>query len=87
MSPLLFLFGAVLVAALAIGALSFRQRRPTSMNASMREFERGLKALDPSGSNGRHSRRPASEPGTGPPEALRAPDDPLADGSLGGLSG
>ena len=47
MNALLFLIGAVVVAALAIAALTYRQRRPKSMEAGMREFERGLRALDP----------------------------------------
>lgn len=47
MNNLLYLIGAVLLSAVAIGALKYRNRRPKSMEAGMREFERGLKALDP----------------------------------------
>ena len=47
MNALLYLIGAVVVASAAIGALTYRQRRPKSMEAGIREFERGLRALDP----------------------------------------
>ncbi len=47
MSVLLFLVVPILVAALVIGIKVYRNRRPSSIEAGMREFQRGLEALDP----------------------------------------
>ena len=47
MSVLLFLVVPILVAAVVIGVNVYRNRRPSSIEASMREFQRGLEALDP----------------------------------------
>ena len=47
MSVLLFLEVPILVAALVIGINVYRNRRPSSIEAGMREFQRGLEALDP----------------------------------------
>ena len=44
---LLFLVVPIAVAALLIGLNVYRNRRPTSIEAGMREFQRGLEALDP----------------------------------------
>ena len=47
MNALLYLIGAIVVSAFAIAGLNYRQRRPKSLEAGIREFERGLRALDP----------------------------------------
>lgn len=47
MGVLLFLVIPIVVAALVIGLNVYRNRRPTSIEAGMREFQRGLEALDP----------------------------------------
>jgi hypothetical protein len=52
-----FLLFAMLASAVGIGAVLFRNRRPSSMEHSIQEFERGLRALAPEPSARRH--RPA----------------------------
>jgi hypothetical protein len=52
-----FLLFAVLASAVGITAVLFRNRRPSSMEHSIEEFERGLRALAPEPSTRR--RRPA----------------------------
>jgi hypothetical protein len=42
-----FLLFAVLASAVGIAAVLFRNRRPNSMEHSIDEFERGLRALAP----------------------------------------
>jgi hypothetical protein len=44
---LLYLLAPVLIAGVVIGFSVWRNRRPQSMEAGMREFQRGLDALDP----------------------------------------
>jgi hypothetical protein len=52
-----FLLFAVLASAVGIAAVVFRNRRPSTMEHSIEEFERGLRALAPERSARR--RRPA----------------------------
>jgi hypothetical protein len=52
-----FLLFAVLASAVGIATILFRNRRPNSMEHSIEEFERGLRALAPEPSARR--RRPA----------------------------
>jgi hypothetical protein len=52
-----FLLFAMLASAVGIAAILFRNRRPSSMEHSIEEFERGLRALAPEQSARRH--RPA----------------------------
>jgi hypothetical protein len=56
MTVLLYLIVPVLVAAIVIGLRVWRQRRPSSIEASLREFRDGLDALDPKKSG--HGREP-----------------------------
>jgi hypothetical protein len=56
MNILLYLIVPILIAAVVIGFNVWRQRRPTSLEASMREFRDGLDALDPK--NATAARRP-----------------------------
>jgi hypothetical protein len=60
MTVLLYLIVPILLAALVIGFNVWRNRRPTSLEASMREFQEGLDALDPKNSTAhrRNSPRP-----------------------------
>jgi hypothetical protein len=53
----IFLLFAVLASAVGVAAVLFRNRRPNSMEHSIEEFERGLRALAPEPSPRRH--RPA----------------------------
>lgn len=47
MTVLLYLLVPVLIAGLVIGFNVYRNRRPTSMEAGMKEFQAGLDALNP----------------------------------------
>lgn len=47
MGALAYLLGAIVVSAVATMILVARHRKPQSMDAGMREFRRGLDALDP----------------------------------------
>jgi hypothetical protein len=47
MNVLLYLLVPVIIAAMVIGLNVWRQRRPRSIEASVREFRDGLDALDP----------------------------------------
>jgi hypothetical protein len=47
MNVLLFLLIPGVVAAVVIGINAWRQRRPRSIEAGMRQFREGLDALDP----------------------------------------
>jgi hypothetical protein len=47
MNVLLFLLIPITVAAVVIGINVWRQRRPRSIEAGMRQFRAGLDALDP----------------------------------------
>jgi hypothetical protein len=49
-----FLLFAVLASGVGIAAVLFRNRRPNSMEHSIDEFERGLRALAPEPSPRRH---------------------------------
>ena len=48
MSNLLYLLAAIGLSAIGSTLLYLRHRRPTSVEYGMREFTRGLEALDPS---------------------------------------
>ena len=50
---MIFLLFAVLASAVGIAAILFRNRRPNSMEHSIEEFERGLRALAPEASSRR----------------------------------
>jgi hypothetical protein len=52
-----FLLFALLASAVGIATILFRNRRPSSMEHSIEEFERGLRALAPEPAPRRH--RPA----------------------------
>jgi hypothetical protein len=56
---LLYLLVPVAVAGVVIGINVYRNRRPTSIEAGMKEFQRGLDALNPDRSrrNGESRRR------------------------------
>jgi hypothetical protein len=49
-----FLVFAVLASAIGIAVVLMRNRRPTSMDHSIAEFERGLRALTPEADVRRH---------------------------------
>jgi hypothetical protein len=65
MNALLYLIGAIVVSALAIAGLNYRQRRPKSLEAGIREFERGLRALDPAADPRRRGHPGPSDTPTG----------------------
>jgi hypothetical protein len=46
-SVLIYLVAPLVLAVLIIAVRSYRRRRPTSIEANLREFRRGLDALDP----------------------------------------
>lgn len=56
MSPLGFLLIAVVLSLLGTLALWLHHRRPTSMEAGIDEFHRGMKALAPEDQPRRHDR-------------------------------
>jgi hypothetical protein len=56
MTVLLYLIVPAAVAAIVIGLRVWRQRRPSSIEASLREFRDGLDALDPKKSGTRKDR-------------------------------
>ncbi len=47
MTVLLYLLVPVIIAGIVIGISVFRNRRPTSLEAGMKEFQAGLDALNP----------------------------------------
>ncbi len=53
-----FLLFAVIVSLVGITIVLWRNRRPTSMEHSIAEFERGLRALAPETDVRRHQRPP-----------------------------
>ena len=57
MNALLYLAAAIAVSVLAISVLVVRNRRPKSMEAGMREFEKGLRALEPADPPARRTTR------------------------------
>ncbi|HUR49701.1 MAG TPA: hypothetical protein VMY88_09280 [Acidimicrobiales bacterium] len=68
MSNLLYLLAAIGLSAVGSTFLYLRHRRPTSMEYGMREFTRGLEALDPS-----RGTRPNDPPLPRPPVTTRRP--------------
>jgi len=58
-SNLLYLLAAVGLSAIGSSVLYLRHRRPTSVHSGMKEFNRGLEALDPSRSRQGQGRPPA----------------------------
>ncbi len=81
MGALAYLVGAIVVSGVATVVLVARHRRPPSMDAGMREFQRGLHALDPAndphqratgGGTGATGPRPARTSEESGPEARRA---------------
>jgi hypothetical protein len=60
MTVLLYLIVPVLLAGILIGFNVWRNRRPTSLEAGMREFQEGLNALDPQKSTARRRSVPRS---------------------------
>lgn len=66
MSNLLYLLAAIGLSAIGSTLLYLRHRRPTSMEYGMREFSRGLEALDPSRGGVREGEA-VKNPPTGPP--------------------
>jgi hypothetical protein len=67
-SNLLYLLAAVGLSAIGSTVLYLRHRRPTSMESGMKEFNRGLEALDPSRARP-HGKRQRIEPR--PPKGAR----------------
>ncbi len=68
MSNLLYLLAAVGLSGIGSTLLYLRHRRPTSVDSGMKEFNRGLEALDPS--RARNGRPPANRsPGSRPPRS------------------
>ena len=69
-SNLLYLLAAIGLSAIGSTLLYLRHRRPTSMEYGMREFSRGLEALDPSRGGTREGDqsklRPPNRPGRPP---------------------
>lgn len=65
MSNLLYLLAAVGLSAIGSTLLYLRHRRPTSVDSGMKEFNRGLEALDPARGNRPRpqGRRPANRNG------------------------
>ena len=47
MSVLIYLVAPLVLAVLVIGGRAYRRRRPSSIEANLRQFRRGLDALDP----------------------------------------
>lgn len=47
MSSVLFLLGAFALSALGTAAIMWRNRKPTRIDAGIREFEREMRALSP----------------------------------------
>ena len=69
-SNLLYLLAAIGLSAIGSTLLYLRHRRPTSMEYGMREFSRGLEALDPSRGatrEGEPSKLPPQNPPGRPP--------------------
>ena len=66
MSNLLYLLAAIGLSAIGSALLYLRHRRPTSVEYGMREFNRGLEALDP-------SRRETGDPSAAPPRRRGGP--------------
>jgi hypothetical protein len=58
MSVLLYLVAPIVLAGAVIGFNVWRNRRPTSLEASMKEFREGLDALDPKNSTARRRNAP-----------------------------
>lgn len=79
MGALAYLLGAIVVSAIATMILVARNRRPQSMDAGMREFRRGLEALDPA--NDPHQRATGSRPAPTRAAGVRrpVPSDPALD--------
>ncbi|MGH9056766.1 MAG: hypothetical protein ACRDYY_13050 [Acidimicrobiales bacterium] len=59
LSNLAYLIGVVVLAVIGGGAVWLRHRRPTSVDANVETFHRGLRALAPDRSNGAPARVPA----------------------------
>jgi hypothetical protein len=88
MRVLYFLLVPILIAAAIIGLNVWRQRRPRSIEASVREFRDGLDALDPAnatklrqrptqGANRAEQKRPEQKPRVDPKDQRtydRGPD-------------
>jgi hypothetical protein len=53
-----FLLFVVVASAIGIAIVLLRNRRPTSMDHSIAEFERGLRALAPESETHRHPQAP-----------------------------
>ena len=66
MSNLLYLLAAIGLSAIGSALLYLRHRRPTSVEYGMREFSRGLEALDP-------SRRETADQSAEPPRRASPP--------------
>lgn len=64
LSNLLYLLAAIGLSAIGSTLLYLRHRRPTSMEYGIREFSRGLEALDPSRGGSQPDEPAASRPGT-----------------------
>lgn len=56
MGILLYLLVPAVVAAIVIGMRAYTDRRPKSIEDSIREFQRGLDALDPDNDSSRRRR-------------------------------
>ena len=56
MSALLYLGIAVLVSAIGIAVLWYRNRKPRSLESGIEEFQQGLRALAPTDDKSRESR-------------------------------
>jgi hypothetical protein len=74
---LAYLLLAAVLIVVGVTAVLLRNRRPTSMNSSIEEFEKGLRAIapDPEPGEARPDRppRPPGPPGGGPDTPRRDP--------------
>lgn len=74
MSNLLYLLAAIGLSVVGSTLLYLRHRRPTSTEYGIREFSRGLEALDPSRGGTRPDEPPRRRPGPARPRRRAGPN-------------
>lgn len=78
MKLFLWVLALVTVTVLMLAFSVYRRRRPSSLEAGLRDFRRGLDALDPANDPMRRNRTDAR--GTGREQDPNAGEDPRPDG-------